>query len=174
LAKSLTLTERLAKEWLLSQGYREEQIRFNKQSSPDFLLSDGRKIEVKRPVKGVIYFSQKQWNALSNDVEVFIMHETSKEPLAIVPFSEVRKSFESGKVLSCKGGKFGINVEPEGEILRIRCSRDTLADFIKICGELCRYKGGKVTYEDALRFLMDAFKENPYVFLKPKSGPRIR
>jgi hypothetical protein len=60
------------------------------------------------------------------------------------------------------------------EILRIRSSNDTIADFIKICGELRRYKGRKVTYEDALRFLMDAFKENPYMFLKPKSGPRIR
>jgi len=111
--KNITLTERMVKNWLIRKGYRKEDIIFNRRSSPDFYLADGRKIEVKRLVGNTIYFTAKQWESLSDDVEVFIMHESSRNPIAIVPFSEIRKAVETGNKVR---GKFNVTVLRNGKV----------------------------------------------------------
>ncbi|MEM2447843.1 MAG: hypothetical protein QXT14_02695 [Candidatus Bathyarchaeia archaeon] len=143
--KNITLTKRMARDWLIRNGYRKEDIVFNKRSSPDFILSDGRKIEVKRLAGNTIYFTAKQWESLTDDVEVFIMREDSKTPVAIVPFSEVRRAVESGGKV--RGG-FNVTVSMSGKVrLEIWLSPSLRRKFKE-------YASYYRDYEEALKSLL--------------------
>jgi hypothetical protein len=115
MVKVMTVTKRMALNWLL-KSYRREDIRFNRRGSPDFMLSDGRKVEVKRPIGGWIYFTAKQWRQLSDDVEVFIVHEAREEPL-IIPFKEFREAAQKG-IFKVRGYPFAIGEESERVVIR--------------------------------------------------------
>ncbi len=144
--KVMTKTEMLFKEWLLRNGYPEEGIRYNRKGSPDFILHDGRKVEVKRPVMGYMYFTRKQWSSLSDDVEVAVMHEDQPEPLAIVPFRKVREAYEKGGILEHGKMRFRVVVEPADKaILMIKCTEQTRQAF-----RLFYVKGGYKNMEEAL------------------------
>jgi hypothetical protein len=141
--KVLTDSERKALDWLTK---KYGKIMFNYNKSPDFILPDGRGIEVKRPAFNTIYFTAKQWFELSGDTEIMLMGDGS-EPIAIVPFSEVKKAYESGKQLKCGGKNYRISVPEKQSILVIRCSEETWRAFRRYAVD---YEG----YEAALRSLL--------------------
>jgi len=90
----MTKTEQLAKEWLLGLGYTEDQILFQSRHTPDFLLSDGRSIEVKKvqtPPSRTVRIYGDQWERLQMqpDCSIAIFSEISAEPLAVIKVSEV-------------------------------------------------------------------------------------
>jgi hypothetical protein len=144
MGKVLTDSERKALDWL-TKKYGGE-IRFNYGKSPDFTLPDGRKIEVKRVVFNTIYFTAKQWSELSEDTEIMLMGD-GPEPIATVPFSEVKKAYESGKQLKCGGRSFILSVQEKQSTILIRCSEETLKAFKK-------YAVDYEDYEAALRSLL--------------------
>lgn len=53
-------TELYAKKWLLKNGYKEEEIIFRQNSSPDFICKDGKRFEVKYLYGNKLIFSKKQ------------------------------------------------------------------------------------------------------------------
>jgi hypothetical protein len=143
----MTQAERMAMEWLLKK-YKREDIKYNYNKNPDFELSDGRKIEVKRPAFGTLFFSKKQWDELDDDVEVMII-ESGPEPIALVPFSRIKALKMAEKPLDCGGNKYRILVSTEKTII-IRCTEETWRAFR-------RYAADYQSYEDALRaFLVKA------------------
>lgn len=145
--KVLTDSERKALDWLIKKyGENYGKIRFNYNMSPDFILPGGRKIEVKRPAFNTIYFTAKQWFELSGDTEIMLM-EDGPEPIAVVPFSEVKKAYESGKQLKCGGKSFRISVSEKKDLIFIRCSEETWRAFR-------RYAVDYEDYEAALRSLL--------------------
>jgi hypothetical protein len=144
MGKVLTDSERKALDWL-TKKYGGE-VRFNYSKSPDFTLSDGHKIEVKRVQFNTIYFTAKQWSELSEDTEIMLMGD-DPEPIAIVPFAEVKKAYESGKQLKCGGRSFMISVQEKQCTILIRCSVETLKAFKK-------YAVDYEDYEAALRSLL--------------------
>jgi hypothetical protein len=146
MAKHLTITKRMALEFLLRSGYRREDIRFNRRGSPDFILSDGRRVEVKRPVEGRIYFTAKQWRELDDDVEIFILHEGMEEPVSI-PFREFREAHSRG-IYRVRGYPF--TVVEESERVVIRCSPETKREL-----DLLTIRLGAKSYGELLTRLVE-------------------
>ncbi|MEM1681055.1 MAG: hypothetical protein QXZ56_07605 [Sulfolobales archaeon] len=145
MVKNITVTKRMVLEWLISRGYRREDIVFNRRSSPDFILPDGRRIEVKRVAGNAVYFTRKQWECLDDGVEIALVNEGLKEPIAVVPFSEVRRVAESGGRLL---GRFRVIIQPSSSrVICIRCGEDLYKAFVKFSLD---YDG----YSEALRELM--------------------
>jgi hypothetical protein len=141
----MTMTERMAMEWLMKK-YKPEDIKYNYNKSPDFELSDGRRIEVKRPTFGTLFFPKKQWESLDDHVEVLIMEGDRPEPIAIVPFSKIKRLKLAGKPLELMGRKYRIIVSTERK-LDIRCSEETFYAFR-------RYAADYRSYEEALKSLL--------------------
>lgn len=144
--KNLTGTKRTAKEWLESQGY--EDVFFNRKGSPDFLLPDGRKIEVKRLVKNTIYFTKKQIEELDDKVEILIIDEKERKPIATVPFSIVSKALPYGS-FEWNGIKYRVFQMVDREKIIIKCSTETKRSFLSYM-----YSRGYSNMEDALRNLL--------------------
>jgi len=153
--KVMTLTERLFKEWLLKNGYTDDDIKYNHKSSPDFILSDGRRIEVKRPMRGYIYFTRKQWLSLDDDVEIAIVHEDYPEPIAIVPFREFKEAYRTNRKIECGGKVFGITVDMNTTRIIIRCRPETKKEWEQLKAMLGK-DGEEVFLE-----IMHVFKQRP-------------
>ncbi|MEM1868560.1 MAG: hypothetical protein QXY41_05995 [Thermoproteota archaeon] len=146
MVKNITLTKRIVIDWLVRSGYRREDIVFNRRSSPDFILPDGRKIEVKRLAGSTIYFTPKQWESLTDDVEVVVVKEDMREPVAIVPFSMIRKVAESG---IGRIGNLNIIARRPGKtrVIHIWCDEDLYRTFMS-------YSANYKDHAEALRELM--------------------
>lgn len=149
----MTLTKELARKWLLKK-YRSDDVIFNKRDAFDFLLADGRKLIVKRPNNNMLFFTRKQWDHLTDDVEVVIMHEDSEEPLAVVRFADVRKAKDRG-ILHYRDKNFGVKVEENRKrVLVLRCSDDVAFAFK-------RYASSYASNEAALIALLSLAKAWP-------------
>lgn len=145
MAKNMTITKKIVLEWLVREGYRREDIEFNRYSSPDFILPDGRRIEVKRVAGNTIYFTRKQWENLDDDVEIALVHESSQEPIAVIPFSEVKKAVESGRRII---GRFRVLIQPSSRrVVCIRCDEELYKAFVKFSLDYD-------SYSEALKDLM--------------------
>jgi len=84
-------TEQLAKEWLMRHGYTEDDIIFQSATSPDFILSDGKSIEVKKVNNHTLAIYQSQWEQLQAqaDCSIAIFNNISIEPLAVISVCEI-------------------------------------------------------------------------------------
>lgn len=58
---------------LRREGYNQKQIYHNPIKSPDFILSDGREIEVKKPQGKSLIFTGKQINELKDVCEIWVI-----------------------------------------------------------------------------------------------------
>jgi hypothetical protein len=142
--KNLTLTKRIFLEWARSRY--GPGVRFVKRGAVDFVLPDGTRVIVKRPVRGFLYFTENQWRGLSPGDLVAVVEE-DRGVVGMVPFSELgdRKTVVVG------GRSYTVLVERhEYRVLRIRCSRETYERLEKVVREM----GG---YEDTLRYLLDLY-----------------
>lgn len=102
----MTKTEQLAKEWLMSLGYSEDDIVFRSVDSPDFLLSNGKSIEVKKVNGHTLSIYEAQWEKLKaqSDCSIAIFNETSSEPLTVIKVCEVNPPLfkKNGYVIKVK------------------------------------------------------------------------
>jgi hypothetical protein len=144
LGKVMTSAERSVLEWLMKK-YPGEEIKYNYNKSPDFVLTDGRKIEVKRPAFGTLYFSKEQWEGLSDDTEIAVVDEKRPEPF-LVKFSKIKSLHSLRKPLECNGKKYIIRVASRSKLI-IECSEETKRTFL-------RYAVDYRSHEDALRALL--------------------
>jgi len=144
LGKVMTSAVRSVLEWLMKK-YPGEEIKYNYNKSPDFVLTNGRMIEVKRPSFGTLYFSKEQWEGLSDDTEIAVVDEKRLEPF-LVKFSKVKSLFASKKPLECNGKKYIIRVASRSKLI-IECSEETKRTFLK-------YAVDYRSHEDALRALL--------------------
>jgi len=71
-----TLTERLAYEYLLTKGYKEQDIHINGRISPDFICSDGKRYEVKLVRGNQILFTKLQLDTLQPNDIVLVFNES--------------------------------------------------------------------------------------------------
>jgi len=143
MGKIMTNAERAVYEWLV-KSYDPSDILWNYKGSPDFILSDGRTIEVKRSFFGAIYFTSKEWESLNDKTEIFIV---DGEKILSIPFSEVKKFYYQKKPVLCGGKKYAIRVGAKTERLIISCSGETKKAFLRFASN---YK----SQEEALRELM--------------------
>ena len=69
-------TEQLGFKWLKKQGYKNNDIKFNVNKSPDFICSDGRRYEVKSLQKfNRIDFQTSQTKKLKNSDTILVFDE---------------------------------------------------------------------------------------------------
>lgn len=127
-------SERFVKEWLEKKGYTD--IRYNNKGSPDFFVA-GRKIEVKRPVFGVITFTDKQLKELDEDTEIFIVEDKTTDPL-IIHFSEILKCIENRQPLKIEKKSFKINIQ-KNTIIRIKVSPQTYEEWLDLCESMKKF-----------------------------------
>ena len=82
-------TERLAYEWLLTQGYDSSGIIFRHRASPDFLTSDSIGWEVKLVRGSVVVFTATQVAAMAAHpgVKLLLWRDGETEPMAVVDFA---------------------------------------------------------------------------------------
>lgn len=154
MGKLLTLTKRIVLDYLVKCGYSRDSVVFNRNSSIDFELPDGRFIVVKRLAGNTIYFTPKQWDNLCQyedmvgDVEVFVVREGLSEPVAIIPFSEIRRAVEtSSGVARCRGFNVVARRPGKSRVLHIWCDEELYRVFKTFASS---YRD----YADALRELM--------------------
>jgi hypothetical protein len=165
MTKTMTLSKKIVENWLLENGYSKEDIKFNKKGPPDFILSDGRKIQVKRLYSNLIYFTQKEVEELSDSTEVFIVDEKVSNPIvAIIPFSEVRKGLKKGYVI-WKDRRFIISKEKAEAEIRIRCSKTTKKYFEVMLSEV-------KDPEDLIKILWVIYRTQPSVFASAVYTPK--
>ena len=90
-------TERKAKKWIMSLGYSESDIVFQNLDSPDFLLADGKSIEVKRIAVNshTLVIDKVQWLKLKarRKCSIAIFNDKSKTPLAVLKVSKIKPPF---------------------------------------------------------------------------------
>lgn len=70
----MNTTELLAQEWLLSQGYKNTQIIFRPNVSPDFVCQDGKRYEVKRLYGNKLLFTKDQVEVLK-DTDIILVFD---------------------------------------------------------------------------------------------------
>lgn len=84
-------TETLAYEWLIAQGYSQEQIAFQRRRSPDFVTADGKGWEVKLVRENSIIFSTSQLLSLRDHSHstVLIFRTGEAAPIGQFPINTV-------------------------------------------------------------------------------------
>ena len=144
MVKNLTVTKRLFLEWARSRY--GNGVRFVKRGAADFVLPDGSRVIVKRPIRGFLYFTSSQWSGLEDRDLVAVVSEESGV-IGLIPFSEARRGY-----VEVEGRRFTVIVERgTKKILVIRCSEDTYARFRAVAEEFR-------SYEDALRYLLHTYE----------------
>lgn len=66
-------TELVGYRWLLSQGYSEKEIVFQRRKTPDFITSDGRGYEIKLKRANTIVLFESQFKTLIGLKNTFIL-----------------------------------------------------------------------------------------------------
>jgi hypothetical protein len=105
----LNKTERLAFEWLLGQGIAREEIVFHHRGSPDFVLADGRRFEVKRLYgDSTLVLGGAQFLELCRDpaaiekTTVLVFAQGEREPRHLIPLREIAEGQASWRNLRIK------------------------------------------------------------------------
>jgi len=89
--ESMNKTELKAYNWLLKQGYREEDIDFNPHRSIDFVVKGEGFYEAKRLFKGVLMLTDKQQRTFEKyNPTVLLFDDNAEEPITVSPFSEIK------------------------------------------------------------------------------------
>lgn len=92
-------TERKARKWLSgAKGFSEDEILFYPNRTPDFILPDGSKYEVKLLYKDKIILFPSQLRALEEqtDTLVAVFSRDGLEPMAIIPADELLSAVSDG------------------------------------------------------------------------------
>jgi len=139
--KTLTTAKKIFLEWL-RKYYDDTEIRFVRKDVIDFITPGGRYI-VKRPVKGFIYFTRKQWNNLKDNDMIAVVEDD--KVIGVTLFKEARNN----RRIKVGDRYYTITLEREDVVmLRIRCSKDTYVRFRKLMTMF-------TDEEEALKYLLD-------------------
>jgi hypothetical protein len=135
MGKAMTKSERVAYEWLV-KAYGPG-VKYNYNKSPDFVLPDGSMFEAKYlpPRSKILFFTRKQWEELPDNVVIIVVSD-KPEPLCTIPFSELKEKRRA----VCGDREVYAYVEPTQDVLRIRCSRETLVAFRRYAAEFRDYE----------------------------------
>lgn len=102
--KSMNQTESLTYDWLLSEGYAENDITFQPRRSPDFLTSDGKCWETKFTRNNSVAFTTFQIEGLKGCGCTVVLYEAasletagSPEPTALFPYDDIAVPGRHGK-----------------------------------------------------------------------------
>ena len=108
--KRISKEESKAYHWLISRGYKHENIEIHARSSPDFTCSDGKGFEVKKVTNNQIVFHKQQFLLLKQmkNVTILVYDQTEEEninPSHIVLMDNVENNLkiEGIKVYVSKG-----------------------------------------------------------------------
>jgi len=84
-------TQERALNWLISQGYKKQEIIF-RQTSPCFFIKD-KKFDVKRLYGNQIIFYNSQYLELKKDpsVAILVFRDNESEPYQKIMFKEIEK-----------------------------------------------------------------------------------
>lgn len=87
----MNITEQKGYQWLQYKGYTD--IVFRARLTPDFIVEGGKTFEVKLARNNTIYISKTQYNQLDKvegELKILVFGAENDEPIAIIPFSEVK------------------------------------------------------------------------------------
>jgi len=96
----MNVTELTARRWLAQEAsVREEEVVFSSNMTPDFVMPDGSKYEVKRLYRDKIILYPSQVSALreQNDISVLVFRGGDDKPTAVIPASELVQALDSGE-----------------------------------------------------------------------------
>jgi len=96
----MNATELTARRWLAQEaGVAEEEVVFSSSGTPDFVMPDGSKYEVKRLYRNkiILYPSQVRTLREQNDISVIVFRGGSDKPTAVIPAGELVQALDSGK-----------------------------------------------------------------------------
>lgn len=145
-------TEELAFKWLLNQGYKEKDIVYQSRRSPDFILSDGKKFEVKKLYGRVIWFTAEQFDIIKEEnTTVLVFDLETPEPLAIFTMDQL----EPNAVVD--GIK--ITVKPPFKRTTVSVSSKTKQRLFKLMGSLISVDGRDRSLDDVINELIDVFEK---------------
>lgn len=122
-------TQERALNWLISQGYKKQEIMF-KQSSPCFSIKD-KKFDVKRFYGNQIIFYNKQYSELKKNPNtiILIFRDNENEPYLKINFNELKSLPSNYKGIELNW------VDIDNEVKTIRVSEKTksrLQDYGKM------------------------------------------
>ena len=95
----MNATERKARKWLSdTRGLDEDKIIFYSNKTPDFILPDGSKFEVKFLYKDKIILFPTQLEVLGKqpDIKVLVFPRDGLHPMATIPADELMSSINDG------------------------------------------------------------------------------
>ena len=91
--EKMTETEKLAYKWILSQGYKPEEVSFYPRRHIDFIVA-GKPYEVKKLNQNTIYTTEDQYKELKNPNVTILVFAEEQEPIFVGPLSELEKKFK--------------------------------------------------------------------------------
>lgn len=92
----MNTTEQKAFNWLLTQGYTNKDIVFQKRETPDFLTSDNKGYEVKLLYGNVVWLYNNQIEELYNMDNTFVIvfdkNKKNPNPVSIIPSKKLKEN----------------------------------------------------------------------------------
>jgi len=134
-------TEQLAKSWLMRQGYKEEDITFRYDKTPDFVCADGKRYEVKRLYGKNIFFGETQMRSLRKEDLILIFDK--KRLVSKFKWGRPKECLFYLKVL--ESNKHSITIDE---------------DVLRLLKDYCRESGAKIssTINAAVRQFLEVKK----------------
>lgn len=104
-----------AYNWLLNQGIKKEDIEFRSHKTPDFIIKDGKKYEIKKGIgKKIkrILIEERQFPSLIKDpnTKILIFETGLNKPSAILPVNKLKKGIKRIDNISITWKKFNKNI----------------------------------------------------------------
>lgn len=146
--KYSNITEEKGYKYLLSKGYSETDIVFQRRDSPDFLTADNKGFDVKRKYGNVIWFSESQFLKIKSldNIEILVFNDESNLP--ITKFSS--KELEPNKIIN--GIKITVNFDKKS--LGIDVDEDTHKSLKKIQTNIYENRNINYDFKEIIRLLV--------------------
>lgn len=92
MTKSMSMTEKKAKRWFLSQGYKENEIKYNWSGYPDFKLSDGTCYLIKRLYGNSIDIKREEYESCKEtNASILVFKDSKNEPVLEIPITKLEE-----------------------------------------------------------------------------------
>lgn len=155
-------TEKKAYEWLLKQGYSEDDISFSARGTPDFVCSNGKQYEAKRLYGKTIWLYEKQVEKIKDVDGVVVIFGNEIEPVLIIESSDL----ENDVIIDGIRLKV-IQSNPPGSLtLRISDGTKAKLDSVKRLYNLD-------SYDDAIEYILkypNPIRSKFYQFIESMMG----
>ena len=136
----MSKSEAKAFEWLKkNKGYAKEQIICQSHRSPDFIITNGEKYEVKKIYSNKIIFYKKQIEKLTDDTFVLVFDDINFNPCFIFKWKDIKNKNEYNGISIIKVMLDTTTVQIDKEtwdnlaLLKIKNGFECIGDSIKFC-----------------------------------------